>query len=104
VGAVTRRSSSARGLCQKMRLALASSKARTARRPPERAVKCTEPVCERAAEVSIHCDAVLVVMACLSCGIRLARGLHGRILLLDATRREITVTCNAVHPRGDCVK
>jgi hypothetical protein len=54
-------------------------------------VICAEPVCQRVAEVSIHCDAGLVVVACLSCGIRLARGLRGRMLLLDATRREVTI-------------
>lgn len=64
-------------------------------------MKCAEPVCERRAEVSIHCDAGLIVLACLSCGIRLALGLRGCMRLLDGTRRPVIVAGNDASPYGD---
>lgn len=54
-------------------------------------MRCAESVCQRRAEVSIHCDDGVIVVACFSCGIGLARELAGRMMLLDATRRELMI-------------
>lgn len=53
-------------------------------------MRCAEPGCYRHAEVTVHVDA-LVVVACLSDGVRLARGLRGRMRLLGS-RAEVTIT------------
>lgn len=53
-------------------------------------MKCADPACHRRAEVSVHVDG-LVVVACLSDGIRAARELRGRLRLLGS-RAEVTIT------------
>ena len=57
-------------------------------------MRCSDPSCKRAAEVAVHVD-TLAVLACLTDGIRLARRLHGRVVLLDRPGEELTL-----HPRG----
>ncbi|WP_281862484.1 hypothetical protein [Salana multivorans] len=57
-------------------------------------MRCFDPSCKRAAEVVVHIDS-LAVLACLTDGIRLARHLHGRVVLLGRPGEELTL-----HPRG----
>jgi len=47
-------------------------------------VRCAEPDCRRAAEVVIHVDGLRIV-ACFGDGVRLARGVGGRVVLLRKT-------------------
>lgn len=57
-------------------------------------MRCAREGCQRAAEVVVH-DGTLAVLACLSDGIRIARELHGRMVLIGLPSQELTI-----RPRG----
>lgn len=57
-------------------------------------MKCAEPKCQRAAEVVVHVGE-LAVAACMSDGVRIARVLLGRVVLLGRPGVELTI-----RPRG----
>lgn len=59
-------------------------------------MRCAAPGCQRRAEVVVHVDR-LAVAACLSCGVRVARALQGRMRLLGDPERAVVEI--RPHPR-----